>query len=249
MDIEKIINLKDILVNDMDKQYVILLTKRSFLNEHSPIYVKPRYIKLKDILLQIKTDEATQNIDKHIKKMETKMELENCGFDRIEECITAGIIMDKQKYDEIHNKTKNYSDKEILNTDIINMDILKWTIHNVIAIYPYALRYATDNNNSMEYKTSHVVVEPSKLICLKELCNSLTNLGYKVDLLKGSTEILKERNFSSSKVDPYKELCSFLLNNKGVYTNGIGHDYATNLVVVSNKKNNLKNSSPVRVRK
>lgn len=249
MDIEKIFNLKDILITDMNKQYVVLTTKRNFLNEDSPLFVKPRYKRIEEILSQIRTDDAIENIEMHMQRMKEKLESRYCNFNKIEERITVGILMERDKYEQIHQKTKNYSDEEVLHTNIIDMDILKWTIHNVVEIYPYMMRYNDENNSSKQYQSGYVVVEPSKLINFKDLCNVLAGLGYKIDLLKGSGELLKEQDLSRSNDEPYRKLCALLLNNKGVYTDGIEYGYSTDIVIVSNNKSNDIKNKPVRVRK
>lgn len=242
MDIEKIFNLQDILIADENEEYVIITTKRNFLNPNSSLYVRPRYVKTKDILSQIRTEDVVKNITKNMDFMEKRLSKNNCNYNQIEERITAGILIKRDKYNQLCEMTHHYSKDELLNTDVIDSSILAWAIHNVVELSPYMMGYTTQDN---KYESSYAVVEPAKFVHIKQLCNYMATLGYKVDVVKTSSDILKQRVIGNGS-DPYQTLCSMILNNQGIYTDGIEHGYTTNVVITESNVNNRTNK-PVRL--
>lgn len=233
MDIEKIFNLKDILIKDDNEQYVIISTKRNFLNEDSRLHVKPTYVKIKDILSEINTEKAADNIIQNMTTMEQRLSDTDCDYQRIEERISTGILIKRDKYDALYEMTKNYSERELLGTNVIDNSILAWGILNVVQLSPYMMRYRKNN----KYEAAYTVVEPSSFVNVNYLCNYMRSLGYNVDIVKSSTDILRKSIMEKDK-DPYQTLCSLILNNQGIYTNGIQYEYGTDIIITQN--NNYK---------
>lgn len=240
MDIEKMFNLKEILVTDENEQYVIITTKRNFLNSDSSLYVKPRYVKIKDILSTINTETVVKNIIKNMELMEQKLSEKDCNYQRIEERMTAGILIKRDKYDALYEMTKFYTEQELLNTDVINSSILTWGIHNVIHLSPYMMRY---NKQDDKYEMGYAVAEPSNFVNIQSLYNNMISQGYRIDMVKSSTDILRE-NITKKEKDPYQALCSLILSNQGIYTDGIKRNYNTDLIISQN--NNSRANKPLR---
>ena len=142
MNIEELMGLKELLMKQKNEdQCVVISNKRSFLPEDSSLFIKPLYTRKSVILSNINTNRAIEKVEKNIEEVLTNA-IKYYGYNsqKIEEIFTMGIILDRDKYEQICEKLRKHSEIDILTKDICDKEILEATLPNIIELHPYLLK-------------------------------------------------------------------------------------------------------------
>ena len=234
MNIEELMNLKEILlVQKSEDQCVVISTKRSFLPEYSNLYVRPMYARKSEIESEINTARAIEKTEKNIEELlRNAIRYYNYNSQKIEESFTTGIVLDREKYEQICEKLHKYSEKEILTKDICDSEIFSAVMHNIVELQPYMMKHYNDiPTKTGALFTEHVCVEPTIFVEFDKFYEKMKKLGYTININKESTD--------SKTNDPYEKLFLSMMENS---EESINTKYCNDLVITVNliENNSIK---------
>ena len=192
MNIEELMGLKELLMKQKNEdQCVVISNKRSFLPEDSSLFIKPLYTRKSVILSNINTNRAIEKVEKNIEEVLTNA-IKYYGYNsqKIEEIFTMGIILDRDKYEQICEKLRKHSEIDILTKDICDKEILEATLPNIIELHPYLLKNYNDeaDKKTGEFYTTHICADFATYIDFNQFYNKVKELGYKTSINKENKE-------------------------------------------------------------
>lgn len=205
MNIEELMGLKELLMKQKNEdQCVVISNKRSFLPEDSSLFIKPLYTRKSVILSNINTNRAIEKVEKNIEEVLTNA-IKYYGYNsqKIEEIFTMGIILDRDKYEQICEKLRKHSEIDILTKDICDKEILESALSNIIELHPYLLKHYNDEvNENGEFHKIHACADFATYIEFNQFYNKIKELGYKLSIDK---ENKKQSEFVGND-NPYQKL-------------------------------------------
>ncbi len=206
MNIEELMGLKELLMKQKNEdQCVVISNKRSFLPEHSPLFLKPLYTRKSTILSNVNTNRALERLEKNIEEILTNaIKFYGYNSQKIEEIFTMGIILDREQYEQICEKLRKHSEIDILTKDICDTEILEAVMPNIIELHPYLLKHYNDelDTRTGQFHTTHACAEFATYIDFNQFYKKLKELGYKLSIDKEN----KEQSEFVENNNPYKKL-------------------------------------------
>ena len=231
MKIEKLMGFKHLLKNNGNDQYVVINSKRNFANKGS-IYVRPRYIKKSVVELGMNNDRAVKNLKNNFDFLRCRSsENENFNGDVLEERIVVSLVMDRNKFDMISEKSDDYYDEEILYEGVLDEEIHNSLLPNIVEVSPAKMSYYDEENFDSSFKNSFAIVQKSSFVEFDKFIRDVKSLGYDVNISKHISKSLCDESSFDDNNYCYEDLCSIMMDSVVPISEMTNINYCFELVI------------------